>query len=183
KAAGIALVTEDRKRDGLVLGAGIDRNAELPVLRTISAFGLVSGTEELELADQTIEHLGIHASGPKQLAGTLSGGNQQKLVIGKWLLTKPRVLLLDEPTRGIDVGAKAEIYRLIGTLAEQGLAIVLVSSELPELTLLSDRILVLREGRPTALLGREQFFHETILEYASPGGAIQPEFVELEPAR
>jgi ribose transport system ATP-binding protein len=183
KAAGIALVTEDRKRDGLVLGAGIDRNAELPVLPTIAAFGLVSGTEELKLADQTIEHLGIHASGPKQFAGTLSGGNQQKLVIGKWLLTKPRVLLLDEPTRGIDVGAKAEIYRLIGTLAEQGLAIVLVSSELPELTLLSERILVLREGRPTALLGRDQFFHETILDYASPGGAVQPEFGELEPAR
>jgi ribose transport system ATP-binding protein len=183
KAAGIALVTEDRKRDGLVLGAGIDRNAELPVVRTIASFGLVSGGEELKLANQTIARLGIHASGPKQPAGTLSGGNQQKLVIGKWLLTKPRVLLLDEPTRGIDVGAKAEIYRLIGMLAEQRLAIVFVSSELPELTLLSDRILVLREGRPTALLRREQFSHETILEYASPGGAVQPEFGELEMAR
>jgi ribose transport system ATP-binding protein len=183
KAAGIALVTEDRKRDGLVLGAGIDRNAELAVLRTIAAFGLVSSTEELELADRTIKDLGIQASGPRQLAGTLSGGNQQKLVIGKWLLTKPRVLLLDEPTRGIDVGAKAEIYRLIGTLAEQGLAILLVSSELPELTLLSDRILVLCEGRPTALLSREQFSHETILEYASPGGSVQPAFDETEVAR
>ena len=183
KAAGIALVTEDRKRDGLVLGAGIDRNAGLAVLRTISAFGLVSSNEELELADRTIRNLGIQASGPRQLAGTLSGGNQQKLVIGKWLLTKPRVLLLDEPTRGIDVGAKAEIYRLIGTLAKQGLAIVLVSSELPELTLLSDRILVLCEGRPTALLSREQFSHETILEYASPGGSVQPAFDEVEVAR
>jgi ribose transport system ATP-binding protein len=183
KAAGIALVTEDRKRDGLVLGAGIDRNAELAVLRTIAAFGLVSPRQELELADRTIRNLGIQASGPRQLAGTLSGGNQQKLVIGKWLLTKPRVLLLDEPTRGIDVGAKAEIYRLIGTLAEQGLAIVLVSSELPELTLLSDRILVLCEGRPTALLSREQFSHETILEYASPGGSVQPAFDEMEVAR
>ena len=183
KAAGIALVTEDRKRDGLVLGAGIDRNAELAVLRTISAFGLVSPEEELALADRTIRNLGIQASGPRQPAGTLSGGNQQKLVIGKWLLTKPRVLLLDEPTRGIDVGAKAEIYRLIGTLAEQGLAIVLVSSELPELTLLSDRILVLCEGRPTALLNRDQFSHETILEYASPGGSVQPAFDEMEVAR
>jgi ribose transport system ATP-binding protein len=183
KAAGIALVTEDRKRDGLVLGAGIDRNAELAVLRTISAFGLVSPDEELKLANRTIRDLGIHASGPRQLAGTLSGGNQQKLVIGKWLLTKPRVLLLDEPTRGIDVGAKAEVYRLIGALAEQGLAIVLVTSELPELTLLSDRILVLREGRPTALLDRGQFSHETILEYASPGGTVQPAFEEMEVAR
>jgi ribose transport system ATP-binding protein len=183
KAAGIALVTEDRKRDGLVLGAGIDRNAELAVLRTIASFGLVSANGELELADRTIRNLGIQANGPRQLAGTLSGGNQQKLVIGKWLLTMPRVLLLDEPTRGIDVGAKAEIYRLIGTLAEQGLAIVLVSSELPELTLLSDRILVLCEGRPTALLSREQFSHETILEYASPGGSVQPAFAEVEVAR
>src|ERR1700675_397574 len=183
KAAGIALVTEDRKRDGLVLGAGIDRNAELAVLRTISAFGLVSAQEELELAGRTIRALGIQPSGPLQLAGTWSGGNQQNLVIGKWLLTKPRVLLLDEPTRGIDVGAKAEIYRLIGALAEQGLAILLVSSELPELTLLSDRILVLCEGRPTALLSREEFSHETILEYASPGGSVQPAFGDLEVAR
>ena len=183
KAAGIALVTEDRKRDGLVLGAGIDRNAELAVLRTIAAFGLVSSNGELELAERTIKNLAIQATGPRQPAGTLSGGNQQKLVIGKWLLTQPRVLLLDEPTRGIDVGAKAEIYRLIGTLAEQGLAIVLVSSELPELTLLSDRILVLCEGRPTALLNRDQFSHETILEYASPGGSVQREFEEMEVAR
>ncbi|MBV8376480.1 MAG: sugar ABC transporter ATP-binding protein, partial [Verrucomicrobia bacterium] len=183
KAAGIALVTEDRKRDGLVLGAGIDRNAELAVLRTIAAFGLVSLNEELALANRTIRDLGIQASGPRQVAGTLSGGNQQKLVIGKWLLTEPRVLLLDEPTRGIDVGAKAEIYRFVGKLAEQGLAIVLVSSELPELTLLSDRILVLCEGRPTALLTREQFSHETILEYASPGGLVQPAFAEREGAR
>jgi len=180
KAAGIAFVTEDRKRDGLVLGAGIDRNAELAVLRTIAAFGIVSADGELELAERTIRDLGIQANGPRQLAGTLSGGNQQKLVIGKWLLTRPRVLLLDEPTRGIDVGAKAEIYRFIGTLAEQGLAIVLVSSELPELTLLSDRILVLREGRPTALLNRAQFSPETILEYASPGGSVQPAFAGME---
>jgi len=143
----------------------------------------VSADGELELAERTIRDLGIHASGPRQLAGTLSGGNQQKLVIGKWLLTRPRVLLLDEPTRGIDVGAKVEIYRLIGTLAEQGLAIVLVSSELPELTLLSDRILVLREGRPTALLSRGQFSHETIFDYASPGGSVQPAFDEMEVAR
>jgi ribose transport system ATP-binding protein len=183
KAAGIAFVTEDRKRDGLVLGAGIDRNAELAVLRTIASFGIVSAAGEVELAERTIRDLGIQSSGPRQHAGTLSGGNQQKLVIGKWLLTRPRVLLLDEPTRGIDVGAKVEIYRLIGTLAEQGLAIVLVSSELPELTLLSDRILVLCEGRPTAMLNRGQFSHETILEYASPGGSVQPAFAEMELAQ
>jgi ribose transport system ATP-binding protein len=180
KMAGIAFVTEDRKRDGLILGSGIDRNVELSVMPAVSRFGVVLQEKETDLAKQAIQDLGIHASGPSQPTGTLSGGNQQKVVIGKWLLTKPRILLLDEPTRGIDVGAKAEIYRLVEQLAEQGLAIVLVTSELPELTLLSDRILVLREGRPTALLERGNFSHELILEYASPGGTIQPEFAEEE---
>ena len=179
KQHGIALVTEDRKRDGLILGAGIDRNAELTVMRSVSNFGVVSRRDEREVALRTIQQLGIQARGPEQVAGTLSGGNQQKLVIGKWLQAVPKILLLDEPTRGIDVGAKADIYRLIQQLAEQGLAIVLVSSELPELTLLSDRILVLREGLPTARLNRSDFLHETILEYASPGGPVQPEFAEV----
>jgi ribose transport system ATP-binding protein len=182
KGHGIALVTEDRKRDGLILEFGIDRNVELPVLRTIARLGMVSRPNEIGLAEQTIRDLRIAASNAEQPVGTLSGGNQQKVVIGKWLLSKPRVLLLDEPTRGIDVGAKAEIYRLIEHLAEQGIAIVLVSSELPELTLLSDRILVMREGRPTAILERPDFAHETILEYASPGGSIQPEFEDREVA-
>jgi ribose transport system ATP-binding protein len=180
KARGIALVTEDRKRDGLVLGAGIDRNIGLPVLRTLTHLGIVLPGKEKELAQSMIRQLNIHARDPEQVTGSLSGGNQQKVVVGKCLVTKPRVFLLDEPTRGIDVGAKAEIYRLIGELADQGLAIVLVSSELPELMLLCDRILVLREGRPTALLDRSEFSQETILEYASSGGAIQPEFLKLE---
>jgi ribose transport system ATP-binding protein len=182
KGHGIALVTEDRKRDGLILGFGIDRNVELPVLRTIARLGMVSRPNEIGLAEQTIRDLRIAASSAEQPVGTLSGGNQQKVVIGKWLLSKPGVLLLDEPTRGIDVGAKAEIYRLIENLAEQGIAILLVSSELPELTLLSDRILVMREGRPTAILERPDFAHETILEYASPGGLVQPEFEDREVA-
>jgi ribose transport system ATP-binding protein len=180
KARGIALVTEDRKRDGLVLGAGIDRNLGLPVMRTLTHLGVVLPGREKALAKSMIHQLNIHARNEEQTTGSLSGGNQQKVVVGKCLVTKPRVLLLDEPTRGIDVGAKAEIYRLIGELADQGLAIVLVSSELPELMLLCDRILVLREGRPTALLDRSEFSQETILEYASPGGAIQPEFLKLE---
>jgi ribose transport system ATP-binding protein len=180
KMAGIAFVTEDRKRDGLILGAGIDRNLQLSVISEVSRLGILLADREADLANKTIQDLSIHAWGPSQPAGTLSGGNQQKVVIGKWLLTKPRILLLDEPTRGIDVGAKAEIYRLIEGLAEKGMAIVLVTSELPELTLLSDRILVLREGRPTALLERGNFSHELILEYASPGGAIQPEFAREE---
>jgi len=180
KARGIALVTEDRKRDGLILGAGIDRNIGLPVMRTLTQLGVVLPGREKALAESMIRQLNIHARNVEQATGSLSGGNQQKVVVGKCLVTKPKVLLLDEPTRGIDVGAKAEIYRLIRELAGQGLSIVLVSSELPELMLLSDRILVLREGHPTALLERSEFSQETILEYASPGGAIQPEFLKSE---
>jgi ribose transport system ATP-binding protein len=176
KAAGIAFVTEDRKRDGLILDAGLNRNAALPVMRLLAAYGLVVSSREQQNARATINQLGIRASGPEQIAGTLSGGNQQKLVIGKWLKTDPRVLLLDEPTRGIDVGAKADIYRLIQQLAAEGLAIVLISSEMPELMFLSHRILVLREGRPTALLNRQEFAAELILEFASPGGVVQPAF-------
>jgi len=180
KALGVALVTEDRKRDGLILGAGIDRNIGLPVMERLTRFGVVLPGKEKALAESMMKKLNIHARDPEQPTGSLSGGNQQKVVVGKCLVTEPRVLLLDEPTRGIDVGAKAEIYRLIRELAGQGLAIVLASSELPELMLLSDRILVLREGRPTALLGRSEFSQEVILEYASPGGAIQPEFAKSE---
>jgi ribose transport system ATP-binding protein len=179
-AHGIALVTEDRKRDGLILGAGIDRNIALPVTRTLSYLGIVIAAKERALAESMIRELNIQARDPEQMTGSLSGGNQQKVVVAKCLVTKPRVLLLDEPTRGIDVGAKAELYGLIRELADKGLAIVLASSELPELMQLSDRILVLREGRPTALLERSEYSPETILEYASPGGAIRPEFVKAE---
>jgi ribose transport system ATP-binding protein len=177
KTHGLALVTEDRKRDGLVLGAGIDRNIGLPVMRTLTHFGVVLPGREKALAQSMMQKLNIHARDIEQTTGSLSGGNQQKVVVAKCLVTQPKVFLLDEPTRGIDVGAKAEIYRLVRDLADQGLAIVLVSSELPELMLLSDRILVLREGRPTALIDRPEFSQETILEYASPGGAVQPQFL------
>lgn len=182
KAAGIAFVTEDRKRDGLILNAGLDRNAALTVMRMLASYGLVVKDREQQNATRTIQQLGIRASGPSQLAGTLSGGNQQKLVIGKWLPTGPRVLLLDEPTRGIDIGAKADVYHLIEQLAAEGLGIVLVSSELPELMFLSHRILVLREGRPTALLRKDEFAPEVILDYASPGGAVQDRFASAEVA-
>ena len=176
KAVGIAMVTEDRKGDGLVLAATINRNVALPVTSTLCQMGIVRTDQELGLAKSTMKKLNVAAYGPEQAVGSLSGGTQQKVVLGKWLATLPSVLLLDEPTRGIDIGAKAEIYRLIRELAAEGLAIVLVSSELPELTLLSDRILVMRDGRPTAILHPSDFSHETILEFASPGGATQPQF-------
>ena len=180
KAVGIAMVTEDRKGDGLVLGATINRNVALPVTSILCQLGVVLTVKELDLTKSTMKKLNVAAYGPDQTVGSLSGGNQQKVVLGKWLATLPSVLLLDEPTRGIDIGAKAEIYKLIRELASEGLAIVLVSSELPELTLLSDRILVMREGRPTAILDPSNFDHETILEFASPGGATQPEFENVD---
>jgi ribose transport system ATP-binding protein len=113
----------------------------------------------------------VRCTGIEQVAATLSGGNQQKVVIGKWLATRPRVLLLDEPTRGIDVGAKQEIYDLVRALAAQGLAIVMVSSELPELLLLADRIMVMSEGRRTGMLSREEASEEAIMHLAAPRGA------------
>ncbi|WP_414475897.1 sugar ABC transporter ATP-binding protein [Microvirga sp. M2] len=176
KQAGLALVTEDRKRDGLVLGAGVDFNLALPVMQRLASGPFVSRRSERDVAERQIQSLGIRVRSQRQPAGTLSGGNQQKVVLGKWLETCPSVLLLDEPTRGIDVGAKAEIYRLINDLKAQGIAIVLASSELPELMALSDRILVLREGQPTALLQKSEFSPDLILDYASPGGAVQEIF-------
>jgi ribose transport system ATP-binding protein len=166
---GIALVTEDRKERGLHLAASICDNVALPSIGALSRFGLRVFGRESALADDVVNRLAVRCTGIDQVASTLSGGNQQKIVIGKWLATEPRVLLLDEPTRGIDVGAKQEIYQLIFALAEQGLGIIVVSSEMPELLLLSDRILVMCEGRQTALLRREDATQETVMRLAAPG--------------
>ncbi|HEY2393065.1 MAG TPA: sugar ABC transporter ATP-binding protein [Candidatus Angelobacter sp.] len=143
---GIAFVTEDRRRFGLVLGDSILHNLTLPALRQISNQSLTSEPNEMALGDTVVRDLQIKASSLLTAVGALSGGNQQKVVLGKWLMTKPKVLFLDEPTRGIDVGAKEEFYRRIDELAKHGLAIVLVSSELEEIMGLSDRILVLHQG-------------------------------------
>lgn len=167
KRAGIALVSEDRRRDGLVLGAGLDANVTLPTQPAAATMGVVSRARETRRAKDTIRELAIRASAPTQPVATLSGGNQQKVVFGKWLPTEPKVLLLDEPTRGIDVGAKAEIYRLLAKLVGRGVAIVMVSSEVPELLSVADRILVLREGRPAALLERGELSAERVLACAS----------------
>jgi len=145
--AGMALVTEDRKRLGLVPGAGVAFNLTLASLHDITRRGFVDGAAEAAVAGRIAGELRIKAATLETPVGALSGGNQQKVVIGKALLTKPRVLLLDEPTRGIDVGAKLEVYELVNRLTEAGHAIVLVSSELPELMGISDRIIMLHEGR------------------------------------
>jgi ribose transport system ATP-binding protein len=166
---GVALVTEDRKERGLHLAASICDNIALPSVGALSRFGLRAFARECALADDVVQKLSVRCTGIDQVVATLSGGNQQKIVIGKWLATEPRVLLLDEPTRGIDVGAKQEIYQLIFALAEQGLGIIVVSSEMPELLLLSDRILVMCEGRQTGLLRREDATQETVMRLAAPG--------------
>jgi ribose transport system ATP-binding protein len=165
---GIALVTEDRKTQGLHLAASITDNVALPLVGRVARFGLRSFSAEAGLARQAVRSLGVRCDSIEQPAGTLSGGNQQKVVIGKWLATEPRILLLDEPTRGIDVGAKREIYDLIFKLARDGLAIVVVSSELPELLLLADRILVMSEGRQTGMLPRAEAREERIMQLAAP---------------
>ncbi len=172
RGLGIALVTEDRKGQGLHLGASITDNVALPLVGRLASFGLRSFAGEAALANEAVRSLGIRCSGIEQAAGTLSGGNQQKVVIGKWLATRPRVLLLDEPTRGIDVGAKREIYDLVFRLArEDDLAIVVVSSELPELLLLSDRILVMCEGEQRGVLSRAEASEERVIQLAAPSGA------------
>ena len=168
---GVALVSEDRKERGLHLAASICDNVALPSIGALSRFGLRSFASERALAADMVKRLSVRCTGIGQEAAALSGGNQQKVVIGKWLATEPRILLLDEPTRGIDIGAKQEIYRLIFDLAAQGLAIIVVTSEMPELLLLSDRILVMCEGRQTGILARENAAQETVMRLAAPGMA------------
>jgi ABC-type sugar transport system ATPase subunit len=159
---GIAYVPEDRGTQGLIRPMELRENTSLTVLRTLSRATFINRRKEMRLAQETIDKLSIRAYSPRQIAGKLSGGNQQKVVVGKWLATSPRVLIVDEPTRGIDVGAKAEMHRLISELAQRGLAILMISSELPEITGMSDRVLVMREGRIVAEFCREEATQENI---------------------
>ena len=164
---GIGFVTEDRKRYGLILDQTILKNMTLACLRRVSGRFVTSEDAEAAAGERAANDLRIKASSVFTVAGTLSGGNQQKVVLAKWLLTNPRVLFLDEPTRGIDVGAKQEIYAQINRLAETGLAIVLVSSELPEVLGLSDRIIVLHEGRVTGEFTRKEATPEAVMSCAT----------------
>jgi D-xylose transport system ATP-binding protein len=164
---GLALVSEDRKRFGLVVEAAILENLTLSVLRRFAQRFLLDHGARRTASQGQVDSLHIRTPGLTVAAGNLSGGNQQKVVLGKWLLTNPKVLLLDEPTRGIDVGAKAEIYELIARLAGQGLAVVLVSSELPEVLGLSHRVLVLSQGKPTATLTAAEATPERVMAAAT----------------
>ncbi|MHB9145947.1 MAG: sugar ABC transporter ATP-binding protein [Symbiobacteriia bacterium] len=167
--AGLALVTEDRKLTGLVLGMETGENISLAYLQRLSPLGVVDRQAEGALVSRFIRELKVKVAGPQQVVGTLSGGNQQKVVLAKWLATAPRVLILDEPTRGIDVGAKAEVYQIIGELASQGVAILMISSELPELLAMGDRILVMHQGRAAGILDRTEATQERIMAYATGG--------------
>lgn len=164
---GIGFVTEDRKRYGLILDQTIMDNSTLAGLKQISGKYLINRSKEVVATKDAMETLNVKANSPMTVTGTLSGGNQQKVVLGKWLLTNPKVLFLDEPTRGIDVGAKQEIYAEINELAKQGLAIVMVSSELPEVLGLSDRILVLHEGHLTGEFSKVEATPEKVMAAAT----------------
>ncbi len=170
-AAGVGLVTEDRKVYGLVLGMGVGGNLSLASLERVAPRGIVDGLEEEERNRRWVEELRIKTAGLDVPVRNLSGGNQQKVVLGKWLATEPKVLFLDEPTRGVDVGAKVEIYRLINRLAAGGLAVVMISSTLPEVLRMSDRILVMRRGRQAAILEAREASQETIMKYATGAAA------------
>lgn len=167
-AAGLALVPEDRQHEGLVLPMSVSANLSLAVLRSLARGGFVSRSRERQLVRQQIENLSIRTAGMNATAETLSGGNQQKLVLGKWLASRPRVLILDEPTRGVDVGAKSQLHRLIRQLAGDGMATLMISSELPEILSVSDRILVMREGRLAGELAGRSATPEAVLELALP---------------
>jgi ribose transport system ATP-binding protein len=167
-AAGLALVPEDRKKDGLVLGLDVKTNISLTTLADLEQLGTLNETREVALADRYISDLQIKTPSRKQKVNNLSGGNQQKIVLAKWLATKPKLLLLDEPTRGIDINAKSEIYKLIIKLAEEGLGIIVVSSELPEILAISDRILVMAEGTLTAEFSIAKATEDAILRAAIP---------------
>jgi ribose transport system ATP-binding protein len=169
RAAGVALVTEDRKRLGLFAAMNVGENISICTLKETGAAGFINRTREWQMAACTAEKLAVKTSGLVAPITSLSGGNQQKCILGRWLQTQPRILLLDDPTRGVDVGAKAELYRLIDGLVQGGIGVIITSSELPELLTVSDRILVLSEGRLTASFGRAEATEHKIMEAATLG--------------
>lgn len=165
-AAGVALVPEDRRHMGLVTSMSVGENLTLGSLGDVSRFGVISRSADQRAGSEQVESLGIKTPSLRQIAAYLSGGNQQKIVFGKWIMREPKVLLLDEPTRGVDIGAKQEIYGLMEELAGQGAAILFVSSEMEEVLGMSDRVYVMREGRLQGELQRGDMSEESIMELA-----------------
>ncbi len=169
--AGLALVSEDRRRYGLILEEPVGFNLSLSSLHVVTRYGLVNRSLEARRNRQIYDALNVRSTGLESVVGRLSGGNQQKVVLGKALLTGPQVVMLDEPTRGIDVGAKIEIYELINRLTDEGKAVLLVSSELPELIGMSDRIMMLNEGRVGGIFSRSEATQERLMHAAMAGSA------------
>jgi rhamnose transport system ATP-binding protein len=165
-ALGIAYVPEDRRRHGVILEMPVAANTTLAILRDVSRFGLIDARRERATAAGFVDQLGIKTYSLDCPAGELSGGNQQKVALARWLAADPVVLILDEPTQGVDVGAKAEIHRLISELAGRGLAIVMISSELPEILGMSDRIAVMHGGKISGVLEIAEATQEVVFELA-----------------
>jgi L-arabinose transport system ATP-binding protein len=164
--AGIGLAPEERKAQALLLRRSVRDNITLAVLSRLARLRVVRRGAERDLARRHVDQLSIRASSIEQEVATLSGGNQQKVVLARWLARRPKVLILDEPTRGVDVGAKAEIYSIINDLAAQGMALLVISSEMPELLGLSDRIVVMQGGRVTGEVTRAEATEERVLALA-----------------
>ncbi len=167
-ACGIGLVPEDRKLQGLILGMSVEQNMTLSSLKELEFMGVLSARREHEMARDFVSRLAVRTPTTSQRVRNLSGGNQQKVVLAKVLARRPKVLMLDEPTRGIDVGGKREIYRLIDELKRDGIAIIVVSSELPELIGIADRILVMSEGHITGEFDRAHATEELLMHAAVP---------------
>lgn len=165
-ARGIYLAPEDRKRTGVILEFSVEHNVSLAGLGRFAKLGLVDREAERSSADQQMRDLAIKAPSASSVVGNLSGGNQQKVVLAKWLSMAPKVLIFDEPTRGIDVGAKGEIYKLMHALAAQGVAIIMISSDMEEVLGVSDRVAVMHEGRISGFLGRDEFSEEAVMRLA-----------------
>ena len=163
---GFALITEERKADGLFLKADITFNTTIANMNQYKSGIALSKDEMVRATAEEIRIMHTKCMGPDDMIANLSGGNQQKVLLAKWLATDPKILILDEPTRGIDVGAKAEIYTIINNLAKQGLAIILISSEMPEVMNMSDRMMIMREGHIMGELSHDEYDQERILKYA-----------------
>jgi ribose transport system ATP-binding protein len=164
----MALVPEDRKKDGIIPGLSVAKNISLTVIDKVTRFGLLNDRLESKLYDKHVEALKIKVNSAKQLIRNLSGGNQQKAVLAKWIERDPKVLMLDEPTRGIDINAKKEIYELISKLANLGISVLVVSSEIPEVLTISDRILVMSEGQIKADFTIEEATENKIMSACIP---------------
>ena len=169
---GISYLSEDRKKYGLNMLMDIEDNITLSALDKISRAGVIDSNKKIVSANKYIADMNIKTPSSRQMVVNLSGGNQQKVVLGKWLMTDPKILILDEPTRGIDIGAKYEIYGIMNELIKRGVSVIMISSELPEILGMSDRIIVMHEGKITGVLKNDNITQEVVMTYATGGTAV-----------